>query len=137
MPALSTPHPHSPARPIRRLAGFAALAVLLSLAACQSTPSTGGKLVAGSQASIEGRVHSVDTAPWAYDGNATVIIDTTTHGRVPVQLPARWNLCKASAPPDPNTLQAGEHVRATGTVSEDGALVVCEQAGHRLERAGG
>jgi hypothetical protein len=110
-----------------------AVSVLL-LSACASTTADGTALSAGTQASIEGSVHAVDTAPWAYDGHATVSVDTAAHGRVQVQLPARWNLCKAPAPADPNTLQAGTRVRATGTVSAEGTLVVCEQAGHRLER---
>jgi hypothetical protein len=116
-----------------RLPTVAAL-VLLALSACQTTPGAGATLVAGQQASIDGTVRAVDTTPWTYDGHATVAIDTAAHGRVQVQLPARWNLCKAPAPPDPATLQAGERVRATGTVTPEGTLVVCEQASHRLER---
>ena len=121
----------------RHLVRLALCASFALLSACQTTPAADHALIAGTQASIEGTVQSVDTAPWAFDGNASVAVDTTAHGRVDVQLPARWNLCKAPAPPDPNTLKAGDRVRATGTVTEEGRLVVCEQTTHRLERAGG
>jgi hypothetical protein len=124
------------ARSLRAPSRLAAAASLALLAACASSPANdAGTLAAGTQASIEGTVRAVDTAPWAYDGHATVAIDTAAHGRVEVQLPARWNLCNAPAPPDPNTLKVGDRVRATGTVSAEGGLVVCEQASHRLERA--
>jgi hypothetical protein len=57
------------------------------------------------------------------------------NGEVEVHLPARWNLCKAPPPEDVQALKAGDRVQATGTVSEDGALVVCERAEHGLRRA--
>src|SRR5687768_9293749 len=100
--ALSRPQPSLLPAYGTRLVRLALAVSLVLLSACQTVPATNGALTAGTQASIEGTVQSVDTAPWAFDGNATVTIDTTTHGRVDVQLPARWNLCKASAPPDPN-----------------------------------
>ena len=131
--SLSSPRVRSGAR--RAVVMLTGAAALLALSACQSTPDAGPALAPGAQASIEGTVQAVDTAPWAYDGNASVVIDTTAHGRVEVQLPARWNLCKAPAPADPNMLKTGDRVRATGTVSEEGRLVVCELATHRLERA--
>ena len=62
-------------------------------------------LVVGSQATVDGSIASIDTKPWTYDGSAVVLLDTATQGRVAVQLPARWNLCKAPpvevAPPPP------------------------------------
>ncbi len=105
--------------------------VALSTAACTTTPSAGSTLAAGSQATISGTIASIDTAPWAYDGNAVVVLDTAAHGRVPVQLPARWNLCKAGQV-DVASLVVGRRARAIGTVTDDGAVVVCERAEHRL-----
>lgn len=105
--------------------GLAAL-----LAACASAPPATA-WEAGAQATIEGAVASIDTQPWTYDGNAVVEVDTPDHGRVPVQLPARWNLCRA-APVDVAALQPGMRVAATGTVIEGGGLVVCEASTHRL-----
>lgn len=112
-----------------------ASALLATLSACATTvPATGAVLTTGEQASIEGRIASVDTAPWAYDGNAVVMVSTTTHGTVSVQLPARWNLCKAKPPEDLPSFKAGERVQAVGTVTAPGEMVVCEQATHRLQR---
>jgi hypothetical protein len=59
------------------------------------------------------------------------MIETDNHDRVAVQLPARWNLCKAIAV-DLDTLVDGTRVRATGTVSEEGALLVCSDESHQL-----
>lgn len=121
----------------RSTVAFASAVVVTTaaLSACTTAPtSSGHALQPGAQATVEGTVDRVDTAPWAYDGNAIVVLAGTAHGTVTVQLPARWNLCKAPAPADPAALKAGERVRAVGTVSEEGSLVVCEQASHRLER---
>ena len=121
----------SPRRvPAFRLA--AAAAALAALSACATAP-TGAALVAGQQATVEGSVVSVDTDPWAYDGNAVVTVATASAGTVRVQLPARWNLCKAPAP-DVQALKAGDRVQATGTVGAEGELVVCEQPEHRLRK---
>lgn len=103
-------------------------ALLAGCAAGPVAPATGG------EATVEGRVASVDTAPWAYDGSAIVVIDGTAAGRVRVELPARWNLCSAHPLPDLSTLRPGERVRATGTTGEDGTLVVCAQPTHELRR---
>lgn len=107
---------------------------MLALAAtgCMTTP-TAAPLVAGSQATVVGTIASIDTQPWTYDGNAVVLIDSAGQGRVSVQLPARWNLCKA-APVDVASLAVGQQARAVGTVGEDGSLVVCERAEHRLAK---
>lgn len=135
MPGIPHAFPRFRSGARRGVALLTGAAALLALSACQSTPEAGDALAPGAQASVEGTVQAVDTAPWAYDGNASVVIDSAAHGRVEVQLPARWNLCKAPAPADPNTLRTGDRVRAIGTVSEEGRLVVCERAAHRLERA--
>ena len=88
-------------------------------------------LQAGAEASFSGRITAIDTQPWTYDGNAVVQIDTATHGPVAVQLPARWNLCKA-APVDVESLRVGTRVDIAGSVTDDGAVVVCQRATHRL-----
>lgn len=113
-----------------------------SLAACVSTapPSTApaapasAALVAGTDATVEGRVTAVDTAPWAYDGNATVALDAEPRGRVELQFPARWNLCRAGDIGDLQTLAVGMRVRATGRVNAPNTITVCEDASHGLQR---
>lgn len=109
----------------------AIVVVALASAGCASQPSTAA-LAPGSQASLEGTIASIDTKPWTYDGNAIVLVDTATHGQVSVQLPARWNLCKAASV-DVAAMRTGQRVRAAGTVTDDRALVVCERAEHRLQ----
>jgi len=97
--------------------------------------ATGGApLQAGSQIAIEGTIASIDTAPWAYDGNAVVRIDTSDRGRVVVQLPARWNLCKAP-PVNMEALAVGVRVRAVGAAGAEGEVVVCQDESHRLAPA--
>ena len=88
----------------------------------------------GQQATIEGEVLSVDTAPWAYDGNAVVTVSTAGAGTVSVQLPARWNLCKAQPPGDVQALKPRDRVQAIGTVTAPDTLVVCEQPQHTLRK---
>lgn len=109
-----------------------ALPLLLGVAAC-ATPATDGAPAAAGQTSIEGRVVSIDTGPWAYDGNAVVTVDTSA-GRVAVQLPARWNLCQAQPPDDLQALRPGDRVQAVGTTTSPGELVVCEQPQHLLRK---
>lgn len=113
--------------------GLPAAIVVVALAGvgCASSPSSAA-LAPGSQATLEGTIASIDTKPWTYDGNAIVLVETAAHGAVPVQLPARWNLCKA-APVDVAAMRAGQRVRAVGSVTDDGHVVVCERAEHRLE----
>ena len=108
-------------------------AALATLAACATAPM-GTALVVGQQATIEGDVVSVDTAPWAYDGNAVVTVSTTSAGTVSVQLPARWNLCKAQPPGDVQALKPRDRVQVIGTVTAPDALVVCEQPQHTLRK---
>lgn len=115
--------------PSRHIFLTATACLALAAAGCATTPSAA--LVAGSQATVEGTIASIDTKPWTYDGSAVVLLDTATHGRVSVQLPARWNLCKAGQVAVA-ALVVGRRARAVGSVTEDGALVVCERAEHRL-----
>jgi hypothetical protein len=107
--------------------------LLATLSACTTLPAT-TPLVVGEQASLEGEVVRVDTAPWSYDGNAVVTVSTPTHGAVNVQLPARWNRCKAQPLGDVQGLQAHDHVQVIGTVTAPGELLVCAQPEHRLQK---
>lgn len=112
------------------------LSAALLLGACTTTtpaPTPSATLAAGQQATVNGTIVSVDTTPWTYDGSAIIKI-AAANGQVDVHLPARWNLCKAPPPDDVQSLKAGDRVQATGTVTDDGGLVVCEQADHRLRR---
>lgn len=106
-----------------------ALGAALSVAAC-ATPSA-PPAAAGGAGSIEGTITSIDTAPWAYDGNAVIVVETAAQGSVAVQLPARWNLCQAT-PVDVEALRVGMQVRATGATDTPGELVVCQDARHGL-----
>ena len=124
------------------------VAAMLAISACAATPlptaplptappaiaSPGSALVVGQQATIEGQVVSVDTAPWAYDGNAVVSVSTSRAGTISVQLPARWNLCKAQSPGDVQALKPGDRVRAIGAVAAPDTLVECEQPQHTLRK---
>jgi hypothetical protein len=115
---------------------LALLSAALLLGACTTTAPTAtpsATLAAGQQATVDGTIVSVDTTPWTYDGSAVVKI-ASTNGQVDVHLPARWNLCKAPPPDDVQSLKAGDRVQATGTVTDDGALVVCEHAEHGLRK---
>ena len=119
---------------VTRLAVIAA--ALSALAACATAPSTptSGALAVGQQATLEGYVVSVDTDPWAYDGNAVITVSTATAGTIKVQLPARWNLCKAQPLDDLQSLRPRDRVEVVGTVTAPGELVVCEQPQHRLRK---
>ncbi|MDQ3223718.1 MAG: hypothetical protein M3Q75_09660 [Gemmatimonadota bacterium] len=116
---------------VARLAVIAA--TLAALSACTTQPATGA-LAVGQQATLEGDVVSVDTDPWAYDGNAVITVSTTTAGTISVQLPARWNLCKAQPLDDVQGLQPRDRVQVMGTVTAPGEVVVCDQPQHRLRR---
>jgi hypothetical protein len=104
-----------------------------ALSACATMPG-GTALQVGKQATIEGDVISVDTSPWAYDGSAVITVATAASGTISVQLPARWNLCKAQPPDDVQALKPEDRVQVTGTVTAPGELVVCEQPQHRLQK---
>jgi acid phosphatase class B len=116
----------------------ALIVAMLAMSACATAPpataSSAAARVVGQQATIEGDVVSVDTAPWAYDGNAVVTVSTASAGTVRVQLPARWNLCKAQPPGDVQALKPGDRVQAIGTVTAPDTLVVCEQPQHTLRK---
>ena len=107
-----------------------ALAVALATASCTTTtPDVAGP--ADGPLRIEGTITAIDLQPWTFDGNAVVQVDADGRGDVQVQLPARWNLCKAP-PVDTQSLAVGMRVEAVGAATGEGGLVVCEDATHRL-----
>lgn len=95
-----------------------------------STPS----FAIDQEVSLEGRVASADMTPWTYDGNAIVVVDSAPHGSVKVQLPARWNLCRATGIDTASTLKPGDRVRVVGTATDPDTLTVCDGATHRIQR---
>lgn len=111
-----------------------ALGAALLTGGCAVTGGT--QLQADGHTAIEGTIASIDTQPWTYDGNAVIQVDTADRGRVAVQLPARWNLCKA-APVNVEVLAVGMQVKAVGAAGGEGELVVCQDAAHRLVPAKG
>jgi hypothetical protein len=92
-------------------------------------------LAVGQEAVFEGEIVSIDTNPWAYDGNAIVQVATIASGTIQVQLPARWNLCRAESFGDLQAFKPGDGVHVAGTVTEPGVVVVCEQPQHHLRMA--
>lgn len=112
---------------------IAVAAVLIALFACATAP-TRNTVMVGQQATIEGEVVRVDTDPWAYDGNAVITVSTTGTGTIDVQLPARWNLCKAPPLDNVQALKPGDRVQVVGTLTAPSELVVCEQPEHRLRK---
>jgi hypothetical protein len=111
------------------------LTALALLAGCAASRATDA-FVAGQEVAFDGRVTSIDTAPWAYDGNAVVVISVEPSRVVRVQLPARWNLCKAPSV-DTHSLEAGDRVHVVATAYETDSVTVCERAEHRRQRIGG
>ena len=106
--------------------------LMLVLAGCVQRTVIDSSLAPG-EATVAGKLVAIDTDPWAYDGNAVLQVAVPGHGIVPVHLPARWNLC-AAPPVDVASLAIGDDVQVTGTVSDDGAIVVCAGAAHRVTR---
>ena len=112
---------------------LAVAATLFALSACAVAP-TRNALVLGQQARIEGEVVRVDTDPWAYDGNAVITVSSADAGTIDVQLPARWNLCKAPPPDNVQALKPGDRVQVVGTTTAPSELVVCERSEHLLRK---
>lgn len=127
------------ARWLRRLACGFAIALAGATAGCSAVdggtlPSTVGAPAAGPDVEVRGTVAGIDTAPWAYDGNAVLLVASDSHGRVSVQLPARWNLCKAKGGDIVQTLAVGDRVLVRGRSTGAGEVTVCESADHLLRR---
>ena len=119
-----------PTSPARHIPFAAALSLAtLTLTACQ-TPMPADS---AARDTAEGRVVAVDRDPWAYDGNATMQIDTAS-GPVTVEIPARMNLCPAPGVDTFPDIEVGDRVRARGEVGADGHITVCNGAAHALQR---
>ena len=108
-----------------------ALAMAMAASSCAAPGGTAGPGSVGTTVTVEGTLASIDTKPWAYDGNAIAMIDTSPGTRVEVQLPARWNLCQAQAV-DVEALAVGMQVQAVGARAQDGIVTVCTGSDHRL-----
>ena len=105
---------------------------LAVIASCVTTAPATNVLKAGQQALIEGKITAIDLTPWTFDGNAVIQIKSDFNGLVSVQLPARWNLCKAQLV-NTNVLAVGRRARVVGTVGQAGEIGVCERAEDRLQ----
>lgn len=113
-----------------RLAGpLAVVCFALLSTGCATTEDAAA--APGRQARIAGSIAAIDTQPWTYDGNAVIQVDSDERGRVAVQLPARWNLCKA-APVNVQALSVGMRVQIVGAVGDEGEIVVCQEEAHQL-----
>jgi len=106
---------------------IAATVASLAVAACAHAPAT------SDAGRIEGRVVALDTAPWAFDGNGTLSVDTGAR-TVRVALPARWNLCKGHGLDTVGMLKVGDRVRVSGRTTEDGTLDACTEPSGSIER---
>ena len=118
-----------------RATALLGLVLLCGAGGCAVAPSA-PTFTTGEDVAFDGRVVSVDTAPWAYDGNAVVVVATDASREVRVQLPARWNLCKAPAV-DAQALKAADRVHVVASAEDAGSVTVCTSAEHRLTRIGG
>lgn len=107
---------------------------LLLLSGCTTPGPASAVAPVGSEIAFEGRLTHIDTTPWAYDGNARLLVESESHGRLAVELPARWNLCRAQPFGDIGRYAAGDRVRVTGTVTDVGTVTVCAQPTHSLAR---
>jgi len=112
-----------------------AITLCLAIAAVSGCAGTPPPVAVDGRAGMEGRIASIDLQPWTYDGNAVVELDTVAHGTVVVELPARWNLCKAP-PVDTDILTVGTRVRAVGALAGERRLVVCGDKAHLLMPVG-
>lgn len=118
----------------RLLRASALLAVGLAIAAsgCASMPGSAAMQV-GRDIAFTGTVASADFAPWAFDGSAVVRVDSP-QGRIAIELPARYNLCKAQGIGGASTLAVGMKVDVNGRVTAPGKVSVCESVSHHIVR---
>ena len=110
----------------------ACLVALAVLGGCAAAP-VGDTFATGQPVAFDGRVVSVDASPWAYDGNAVVVVRDAAGRDVSVQLPARWNLCKA-APVDLQALGPGDRVQVSAEATDARTVVVCAETTHHLRK---
>lgn len=114
-----------------RIRCWTVVATAALASACASPGGVEDGSTARAQLRATGTVLSIDTSPWTYDGHAVVQVDTREHGRLDVQLPARWNLCQAQAV-DVEALKPGMAVGIVGAAETAGVVVVCADPSHRL-----
>ncbi len=112
----------------------AAAAFLLGMAGCAATGSAAGPMMVDQRVVVEGQVASVDLSPMAYDGDALVVVTSTTQGDITVHLPARRNLCKAQGLDLMDELKPGDRVRVEGLATGPGEIRLCQDAADRLQR---
>ena len=110
----------------------ACLVALAVLGGCAAAP-VDDTFATGQPVAFDGRVVSIDTSPWAYDGNAVVVVRDAAGRDVRVQLPARWNLCEAAAV-DVQALTPGDRVEVSAEAIEARTVVVCGQTAHHLHK---
>jgi hypothetical protein len=82
---------------------------------------------------VTGTVVSADASPWAYDGDAVVVLDVEGE-RVEVRVSARYNLCEAPGVSIAGDLRPGDRVAVRGERLDDGSLRPCADARHVLRR---
>jgi hypothetical protein len=114
--------------PIRDSVVLPLLVATAAMAGCATAPGPASDV--GDAIRAEGRIVSIDTQPWAYDGHAVVVLEAEG-SPITIQLPARWNLC-AAAPVDVEALQVGQRARVVGARADQGEVVVCGDASHQL-----
>lgn len=123
---------HIPPTPMR-LTHLALLAAL-ALPACDGSALSVEAPAMEGPAVVRGAVVSVDTAPLAYDGPATVVV-ATDGGRATVKVPSNLPTCEASGLGLVFELAPGDAVEARGDAGPKGAVVPCASADHYLRRA--
>ena len=106
--------------------------LLALVAGCAPSPSPASGTP--TDVTVRGTVLSVDLNPWAYDGNAVLLVGTD-RGEARVEVPARTNLCAATGLGLVSDLQPGDAVVIVGEQVEGGATVPCTSASHALQRA--
>lgn len=109
---------------------FTPALMLLLLVACTGA---GDRLPVGGELQVEGPVLRVDLEPMTRDGDGRIRIRDAGHGAVVILVPARRDhLCSADYALDVNGIEAGTMLRARGTVTQRGELLVCAGDTHFL-----
>jgi hypothetical protein len=108
-----------------RLAGTLGLVLTLGCAP---------RLGVGGEVSVEGRVTAIDATPMFVDGDGLLVVETHRHGALTIRVPARERSCLARGLATFHTLRLGDEIRAAGIVAEGGAVRICTDESHHLER---
>ncbi|GAB5537134.1 MAG: hypothetical protein Rubg2KO_33830 [Rubricoccaceae bacterium] len=112
------------------------LLCLALIAACANPPADSDEPPSEAIGStiIVGTVASVDLAPMAYDGDAEIVVATSSNDDVVVRVPARSNQCRAEGLGLISELQSGDAVEVIGEWLDDEAVMPCRGMGHRILR---